>query len=142
MAAITMPAPAGVGRVVERRARGAEGGRRLPHVRPTRAVYWRRRLTVLVLLAIAALVAAAALDILGGGPLTAAEDSAPAASAVAVPLAIEPVARATYVVRSGDTLWTIARRMQPTGDVRSLVDRLAAGRKGRPLQPGDRIALP
>ena len=31
------------------------------------------------------------------------------------------------VVRPGDTFWTIARRVQPTGDVRPLVDRLVAG---------------
>jgi hypothetical protein len=48
----------------------------------------------------------------------------------------------TVEVRAGDTLWTIARRLQPSGDVRPLVDRLAAAVGGGPLVPGDRIPLP
>lgn len=53
----------------------------------------------------------------------------------------EPIARSTYVVQPGDTLWTIARRIQPTGDVRPLVDRLADAHGGGALQVGDRITL-
>jgi LysM repeat protein len=55
---------------------------------------------------------------------------------------MEPVARTTYVVAPGDTLWSIARRLVPEGDVRPVVDSLAAHRNGRPLQVGERIALP
>ena len=45
-----------------------------------------------------------------------------------------------YVVRSGDTLWQIAREIEPTGDIRPLVDRWARARHGRPLQVGEAVA--
>ena len=48
----------------------------------------------------------------------------------------------TVVVHRGDTLWSIARRLQPTGDVRALVDRLVAARGTAALSPGDRVAVP
>ncbi len=47
-----------------------------------------------------------------------------------------------YVVRPGDTLWRIARRLQPLGDVRPLVRRLVAARAGSDLRPGERLVLP
>jgi len=49
--------------------------------------------------------------------------------APAPPAASSPGASAgatTVVVRAGDTVWSIARRLQPHGDVRSLVDRIVA----------------
>lgn len=52
------------------------------------------------------------------------------------------VARASHVVQPGDTLWSIARSLQPTGDVRPLVDRLATARRGAPLRVGERVDLP
>jgi LysM repeat protein len=96
-----------------------------------------------------------ALGVLGGGPLTAsgagssaavtspppANESSPSGHAQ-VHLRMQPVSQATYVVAPGDTLWSIARRLQPTGDVRPLVDALAASRHGRPLQPGEPIVMP
>ena len=111
---------------------------RVRHRRFEPEVYWRRRAMVLLFVVVGATGAHAALDALGGGPLTAAE----APSVAVIDLDTQPVARATYVVRSGDTLWSIARRIQPTGDVRPLVDQLAAERDGRPLQPGERITVP
>jgi LysM repeat protein len=106
------------------------------------SIYAKRRLTVLVLLAGAFLAGGKALDALGGGPLTAAEDRSSVPVVPVVRLVTEPVSKATYVVQSGDTLWSIARSIKPAGDVRPIVDRLAAGRHGKPLQPGDRIVLP
>jgi hypothetical protein len=47
-----------------------------------------------------------------------------------------------YVVRPGDTLWSIAARVEPTADPRPLVDRLQAELGGNTLQPGDRLLLP
>ena len=47
-----------------------------------------------------------------------------------------------YVVRSGDTLWGIAARLDPTGDPRPLVDALAAQLHGGPLEPGEVLVLP
>jgi hypothetical protein len=40
---------------------------------------------------------------------------------------VAPVAVAApseIIVQSGDSLWTVARRLQPQGDLRGLVDRL------------------
>jgi LysM repeat protein len=48
----------------------------------------------------------------------------------------------TVEAAAGDTLWSIARRIQPAGDVRSLVDQLVALNGTAPLQPGQAIALP
>jgi nucleoid-associated protein YgaU len=48
-----------------------------------------------------------------------------------------------YVVRPGDTLWGIARRADPDGDPRPLVDRLSGANDVRGgLRPGDRLRLP
>ncbi|HRW38408.1 MAG TPA: LysM domain-containing protein [Aquihabitans sp.] len=49
---------------------------------------------------------------------------------------------ATVEVHAGDTLWSIARRLQPTGDVRALVDELVALNGTAPLQPGATVAVP
>lgn len=48
----------------------------------------------------------------------------------------------TIVVAPGDTLWSIARRLQPSGDVRPLVDRLAAANGGAGIAAGDRLVVP
>lgn len=99
-----------------------------------RAVFWRRRLAVL-LVAVAVVLTAKAL--VGGshGGTSHPGSVAPAAVAEAGP-------QGSYVVKQGDTLWAIARQMQPGGDVRPVVDRLAALRRGEPLRVGERIALP
>jgi hypothetical protein len=94
------------------------------------SIYWRRRVLVVAVLVLAVLAARAALGVLGGGPL--ATSGAPAAGGGA---------SAVYVVQPGDTWWSIARHLQPAGDVRDLVDRLAAGHDGAALQPGERLAL-
>jgi LysM domain-containing protein len=83
---------------------------------------------VLLLRAVVVLVSG-----LGGGPpLTSPE----------APLASRPVAARVHVVQPGDTLWSIARSLHPQGDVRDLVDRLAATRGRDALQVGERIVLP
>ena len=50
----------------------------------------------------------------------------------------------TYVVRSGDTLWSIALRTDPTADPRTVVDELVeANRLGSAsIAPGQRLVLP
>ena len=113
-----------------------------PRRRPTAAIYRRRRLVVLLLLCLFVVtvllvtgpVLRAGVGVLGGRPLTPSE--APAGGG------LRPVALQTYVVQPGDTLWSLARRIQPSGDIRPLVDRLAARHGGAALQPGDRIAVP
>ena len=47
-----------------------------------------------------------------------------------------------YLVQPGDTLWSIARRLQPEGDVRALVHQLVAANGGAELHVGQRLVLP
>ena len=47
-----------------------------------------------------------------------------------------------YVVQPGDTLWSIARRLQPEGDVRPLVDQLVDLNGGTDLGVGQRLSIP
>lgn len=94
------------------------------------ATYRRRRLAVAALIVGVVLAVRVLLGAFGGGPL--------AASAPAPPVL---VGHTSYVVQPGDTLWTIARAMQPSGDPRALVDELARRRHGQPLRVGERIDL-
>ena len=54
------------------------------------------------------------------------------------------VARSSYVVRQGDTLWSIARRVAPGGDPRPLVDALAEANDidAGGLVPGQSLLVP
>lgn len=116
------------GRVVA----GADG-RSVIH--PTAAVYRRRRLVAAGLAAMVCAVFVATVWVvagaLGGGPLTAPEaPSAPAA-----------IAATTVIVQPGDTLWSIARRLQPEGDVRGLVDQLAEVNGSASLRAGQSLVI-
>lgn len=131
MAAIAYPQPQERHRA-PRPLRLVEPVRRpVPRRRPGAAAYRRRRLVALFLIVFVVLLARAAFGWLGGGPLTASE-----------PTSLSPRLQASYVVQPGDTLWTIARELQPHGDVRPLVTKLTAARQGAPLSAGERIALP
>jgi nucleoid-associated protein YgaU len=46
------------------------------------------------------------------------------------------------VVRPGDTLWSIASRVDPDADPRPLVDAMSEARNGAPLQLGETIRVP
>lgn len=126
-----------------RRAAAVARGRR--PVDP--AVYRRRRLLVggLLLLLVAAvlIVAQSVWAGTGGGPLaaTGAAASSPAPATSSAP-AMSPAGAAVWVVRPGDTLWSIARSVQPHGDERGLVDRLDAELHGATLYPGEVVPLP
>lgn len=122
--------------VPARRPEAVIVGRELVRRHPA-AVYRRRRLVVAALFLGALLAGSWVLGALGGGPLTASE-----AGSTSVELPMEAVSQATHVVTPGDTLWSIARQLVPEGDVRPVVDSLAAHRNGRPLQVGERITLP
>lgn len=109
--------------------------------RHSAAVYRRRRLVAAVALLGLLVAGNWVLGALGGGSLTASGAGTPSV-ATARTLDLEPVSARSHVVAPGDTLWSIARRLQPEGDVRPVVDALAAARGGRPLQVGERIVLP
>lgn len=108
-----------------------EGGR-APERLAVQARYRRRRLAAvafLTMLVVAALfVANAVLATTAGG---ATSGSLTEASAPAV-----------RVVQPGDTLWSIARGLDPDGDVRLVVDRLVDLNGRAPLTVGQRLQLP
>jgi hypothetical protein len=87
----------------------------------------RARLAVILTLSLAgAAWAGPALRALGGGPEQ------------------RPVGRITYVVKAGDTLWSIAERISPGDDPRPVVDVLSAvnGLEPGALIPGQAILVP
>jgi LysM repeat protein len=49
---------------------------------------------------------------------------------------------AVVVVQPGDTLWSVARALQPSGDVRPLVARLSRDNGGSSVKAGDRLRVP
>src|SRR3954451_25153116 len=94
---------------------------------PSRAVVYRRRRLLALVVVMAAVVLAglvvvpavrAGLGAVGGGPLTPAD--APTAPAM------RAVAANVCVGQQGDTLWSIARRLQPAGVVRRLIGCLSS----------------
>ena len=115
------------------------GGRTRRVAHPTAATYRRRRLTVLVAVAVLVTVLVVTVRVLatglGGGP-----NPAPEASVSAVPAAAVSVADGTaYIVQPGDTVWSIARRVKPEGDLRPLVDRIVARLGTTALRPGQTL---
>jgi hypothetical protein len=72
----------------------------------------------------------------GSGPLTALAAGPTSAGGVALATA------RVWVVQPGDTLWGIARHLQPAGDVRPLVDQLSRQLRGGTLQVGQRLVVP
>jgi hypothetical protein len=104
--------------------------------RPSRATYLRRRMAavgILVLLTFLVVIAAdAALARIGGGPLTTTDATS----------GQRTLSAQAWVVRPGDTIWSIAESIQPRGDVRPLVDRLSQEVGNAPLYPGEVIQLP
>jgi hypothetical protein len=109
--------------------------------RPTRlspAVYRRRRIAVATLV-VAAFLAVAPVATAG---LNWAWHEANPTPAVSAPVHAAAPMETTWTVRPGDTLWGIARSVQPTGDLRPLLSKLMAQYKNDALQVGDTIAIP
>ena len=99
--------------------------------------YWRRRAVALMLVVALAAALGAGLGALGGA-LTASEPPGSAPTA----LSRSSGSAAVVEVAPGDTLWTIARRLQPEGDLRPFVYRLAAAHGGATIRAGERILVP
>lgn len=70
--------------------------------------------------------------------------SGPVAHAVGVAGAPEAKAARTYVVRPGDTVWSIATRFEPSTDPRVVVDAITSANGVDPgaLVPGQQLAIP
>lgn len=66
------------------------------------------------------------------------------ANAVGVGGAPEAQASRTYVVRAGDTLWSIVTRLAPSTDPRVVVDAIATANDLDPgaLVPGQQLSIP
>jgi nucleoid-associated protein YgaU len=92
--------------------------------RPSAATFWRRRLVAGAVGLAVLVMAGKAGAALGGSPL-------------AVPERGPAVTR--HVVQPGDTLWSIAERLEPGRDPRPVVDTLTAARGNGALVPGEVI---
>jgi len=70
--------------------------------------------------------------------------SGPVAHAAGVGGSAEAKRPRTYVVRPGDTLWSIALRWFPSADPRLVVDAIASANEVDPgaLVPGQQLQLP
>jgi hypothetical protein len=95
----------------------------------TRTRVRRRRLTLTLTVSVA---------------LVAAAWAGPAVRALGSPEQPTRIARSSYVVREGDTLWTIARRLAPGSDPRPIVDVLSAanGLDAGLIVPGQTLVVP
>jgi hypothetical protein len=117
-----------------------------PVTRPGARIYRRRRLAVLAA-ALTLVLLGVLLTSLTGHSGAAEVRIAPAdAPIVRAPAAYgasgqSVPARAVYVVQPGDTIWSIAHDLDPTGDVRATVDRIVALNGGAALEPGQRLRL-
>ena len=96
--------------------------------RPSAATYWRRRVVAVAVGLVVLVMAGKAGAALGGSPLAVPER--------------RPAATSQSVVQPGDSLWSIAARLEPGHDPRPVVDALAAARGGAPLVPGEVVTLP
>ncbi|MGO9558921.1 MAG: hypothetical protein ACLPQS_06930 [Acidimicrobiales bacterium] len=68
--------------------------------------------------------------------------SAHSVSVVRIPGSVPVHGGLLYVAKPGDTLWSIANRVEPGADPRPLVSELEAQLGGKILLPGDRLVLP
>lgn len=95
-------------------------------------VFWARRAVAAIVLLMAVAVAASLVTLAvqaGSAMLAGGEPAVPEGSP------------ATYVVQPGDTLWSVARSLQPTGDVRPLVGLLSEHNGGAALEVGQVLEL-
>ena len=106
----------------------------------------RRRIVVFTGLMLLTLMLLAGLGILGPATrIVLAERAATPAVELDTPTTLrgqELVAGGTYIAQRGDTLWTVARALQPTGDLTEVLRRLIRLNGGTSLAVGQRVLLP
>ena len=106
----------------------------------TRMTFWRRRIVCLTALLLGLSVLSASF-----GSLFASQGIE---NPTALPTVMESAASeslnsgSSVIVKPGDTLWSIARQLQPAGDIRPLVDRIAKINNGHSLIAGQALLLP
>lgn len=127
-------------RLVDGDARFGVPAQRSSTRRHSSSTYWRRRIVV------AGLLVGLLWLTLGTTQLVSAQGTD--VHFAAAPTMVESAASDTLVggrvilVQPGDTLWSIARGLQPTGDVRPLIDRIAELNGGHSLIAGQTLMLP
>ena len=104
-----------------------------PVTRPGARIYRRRRIAVLCA-ALSVLVLPALVFAASGASTSVTPVSAPVAPAAAP-------ASSVYIVQPGDTLWSIAHKVEPQADPRDVVDHLVELNGSGALQPGQRLRL-
>lgn len=108
--------------------------------RVTRMTFWRRRVVCLTALLLGLWVLSASF-----GSLFASQG---VENPTVLPTVMESAASeslssgSSVIVKPGDTLWSIARQLQPAGDIRPLVDRIAKINNGHSLIAGQALLLP
>ena len=126
-------------RIVDLVTEGPVSVRQTTIRRQTQATYWRRRIVCMALLLGLLWVMSSAAGFANGDRSV----ERPQAQTLIESAAGESLtAGQVVIVKPGDTLWSIARKMQPTGDVRRLVDRIATLNNGYGLIAGQALLLP
>ena len=126
-------------RIVDLVTEGPVSVRQTTTRRETQATYWRRRIVCMALLLGLLWVMSSAAGFVNGDRSV----ERPQAQTLIESAAGESLtAGQVVIVKPGDTLWSIARKMQPTGDVRPLVDRIATLNNGYGLIAGQALLLP
>ena len=106
----------------------------------TRMTFWRRRVVCLTALLLGLWVLSASF-----GSLFASQG---VENPTVLPTVMESAASeslssgSSVIIKPGDTLWSIARQLQPAGDIRPLVDRIAKINNGHSLIAGQALLLP
>jgi LysM repeat protein len=112
--------------------------RSTPSALPDRATRIRRRRLAVLLMSVVLIGAIAT----GGRALLGAATSIELTSPQPVDApAASPLAGQTYVVKPGDTLWSIAAAIAPDSDPRPVVDALRDANGGPQLQVGERLII-
>tara|TARA_Y100001936_G_C15673000_1_gene457154 strand:- start:95 stop:553 length:459 start_codon:yes stop_codon:yes gene_type:complete len=108
--------------------------------RETQRTYWRRRITCIAVLAGLLWMIAGPAGLLDSDRV--ADRPTEAQTLIESAAGESLTAGQVVIVKPGDTLWSIARKIQPTGDVRPLVDRIATLNSGHALIAGQALLLP